>query len=138
MVAYAAALHEVQEAPDGTLTLARAGGTHEGGSRPVSPVRLKGVFERMFGSREAFADHSPWALVRTNAARLRTELPMRNVIGTADGLWNANQLFRELLLEHGYDHAFEVVDGARHNLGIIYEAVGVEGWVFHARNGGWR
>ncbi len=138
VVAYAPALHEVQEAPDGTLTLARAGGTHEGGSRPVHPVRLKEVFERMFGSREAFEDHSPWALVRTDAVRLRTELPVRIVIGTADGLWNANQLFHELLLEHGYDHEFEVVNGAGHNYGLLTEGVVVEGLLFHARSGGWR
>ncbi len=60
------------------------------------------------------------------------------IIGTADGLWNANQLFHELLLEQGYAHEFEVVEGVAHNIGALYEAVGVEGLVFHAREGGWR
>ena len=93
----------------------------------------------MFGGQpEVYAHHSPWSLVRGDATSLRTELPVRIVIGTADGLWNANQLFHELLLEQGYAHEFEVVEGVAHNIRALYEAVGVEGLVFHARESGWR
>lgn len=140
VVAYAPALLVVQETEDGSLTLARAGGTHDGSESRLLPVEIRTrVFVEMFGGQpEVYADHSPWSLVRRGAVQLRTELSVRIIIGTADGLWNANQLFHELLLEQGYGHEFEVVEGVAHNIGALYEAVGVEGLVFHAREGGWR
>ncbi len=138
VVAYAPALLDVQETADGTLTLARAGGTHGGGNRPPPTAVRTQIFERMFGGRrEAFEAGRPWAMVRSDAARLREDLPLRIVIGTADGLWNANQLFHELLLEHRYEHELAVVDGVAHNIRALYEAVGVEGLEFHAGNLGW-
>ena len=139
VVAYAPALLEVQETADGSLTLERAGGTHEGGNRPPPTAARTQIFERMFGGRRSvFEAHDPFALAPIDAARLRDELRLRIVIGTADGLWNANQLFHKLLLEHGYAPELEVVDGAAHNIRVLYAAVGVEGLAVHARHGGWR
>ena len=139
VVAYAPALLDVQETAAGTLTLARAGGTHGGGNRPPPIAVRTQIFETMFGGRrQAFDAVSPWAMVRNDAARLGADLPLRIVIGTADGLWNAYQLFHELLLEHRYEHELAVVDGVAHNIRALYEAVGVEGLNFHTGNLGWR
>jgi S-formylglutathione hydrolase FrmB len=141
VVAYAPALLEVQETSGGASTLGRAGGTHEGGSPLPAELVTKNprIFEMMFGGDPAvFARHSPWVLLPDNAARLRAELPIRIVIGTADGLWNANQLFHELMLEHGYDHEFEVIPDVAHTLDVLYRAVGTEGARLHVRAGAWR
>ena len=77
------------------MTLARAGGTHDGSESGLVPVGIRTrVFVEMFGGQpEVYADHSPWSLVRRGAVQLQTELSVRIIIGTADGLWNANQLF---------------------------------------------
>ena len=141
VVAYAPALLEVQESEDGSLTLGRAGGTHEGAPSPAERLRVENrlQFATMFGGRrEVFTRNSPWGLVPERAADLRSQLPIRIVIGTADGLWNANQLFRKLLLGHGYSHEFTAVPEVGHDLPALYAAAGVEGLTFHARSGNWR
>ena len=141
VLAYAPALLEVQKLPDGGLTLRRGGGTHAGAS-PESPALMaknKLLFERMFGGRpEIFEKQSPSTIVRQNAAALRDRLPVRIVIGTADGLWNAAQLFEKLMREHAYDHELDVVEGVAHDSDRLYDAVGAKGLAFHARANGWR
>jgi enterochelin esterase-like enzyme len=132
VTAYAPALLDVQETADGTPTLARAGGTHAGGSPPPPPAMLAQIFNTTFGGRrEVFEASSPWALVRRHSARLREELHLRIVVGTADGLWNANQLFHGLLLEQGWEHEFETVEGTAHDIRALYERHGNEGPAFH-------
>ena len=69
--------------------------------------------------------------MRRGAAKLREDLALRIVIGTADGLWNANQLFHELLLEQGWEHEFETVDGIAHDIRALYERLGSKGLAFH-------
>jgi S-formylglutathione hydrolase FrmB len=141
VVAYAPALLEVQQGADGRLTLARAGGTHEG-APPPSPRLLaasRQAFDQMFnGRREVFARHDPFVLLPEQAEHLRSDLPVRIVIGTADGLWNGNQLFHQLMLDHDYDHDFVVVPDAGHNLTTLFDAVGLEGISFHVRSNGWQ
>ncbi len=137
VLAYAPALLDVQETADGTLTLARAGGTHEGGNPPPPTAARTKIFTTMFGGRrEVFEACSPWALVRRNAVKPREDLALRIVIGTADGLWNANQLFHELLLEHGWEHELEIVDGIAHDIRTLYERVGSKGLAFHVSGDG--
>lgn len=139
VVAYAPALLDVQETADGTLTLARAGGTHEAGNPPPPTALRTAIFQRMFDGRpEAWRRHSPWELLRSGAAGLRQRLPIRIVIGTVDGLYNANMLFHEMLLEHGYEHELEIIEGVSHNIRALYAAAGLEGLSFHAGHGGWR
>ena len=140
VVAYAPALLEVQPA-DGGLTLRRAGGTHAGAT-PESPAlasKNKLLFERMFGGRpETFEEASPYTLLRRDGAQLRTRLPVRLVIGTADGLWNAAQRFDKQMRESGYEHEFEVVDGVAHDSDRLFAEVGPKGLAFHVRANGWR
>lgn len=141
VVAYAPALLEVQEGSNGMQTLARAGGTHEGGS-PMSAAladKNRRTFLKMFnGDSQVFAAHSPWALVPVLSAELRTRLPLRIVTGTSDGLWNSTRLFRELLGSQGYDHEFAAVQDVAHDLSRLYEAQGLTGIGFHARAGNWQ
>jgi S-formylglutathione hydrolase FrmB len=141
VVAYAPALLEVQPSPEGGQTLRRAGGTHAGAA-PESPALMsknKLVFQLMFGGKpEVVALHSPYTLLRLHAPRLRTQLPVRVVIGTADGLWNAAQRFRTLMREHAYELEYEEVEGVPHNIGRLYDGVGAKGLAFHAKANGWR
>ena len=137
VVAYAPALLDVHEAEGGTLTLARVGGTHEGGNPPPPAPMLARIFGTTFGgSREVFDACSPWALVRRDAAKARKDLELRVVIGTADGLRNANQLFHELLHEHGWEHDFDTVDGVAHDIRALYKRVGSKGLKFHFQKDG--
>jgi endo-1,4-beta-xylanase len=141
VVAYAPALLEVQPSPDGGQTLRRTGGTHAGAT-PESPALMaknKLVFERMFGGASAgFETHSPYTILRRDASKLRGQLPVRVVVGTADGLWNAAQRFKTLMSENAYELEFEAVEGVPHNVDRLYAAVGAKGLAFHARANGWR
>lgn len=140
VVAYAPSLLEVQKTASGPLSLVRAGDTYAaaGEMPPALVTKLSNVFQRMFdGRREIFDQYSPWTIVSRDASRLRSELPVRIVIGTADGLWNANRLFHELMLKNNYLHEFEVIEGVGHNLGPLYAAVGIKGMSFHVKAGGW-
>lgn len=141
VVAYAPALVEVQRRDDGLLTLARAGGTHDGARMPSERLlalsRIQ--FVKMFGGEpEVFERNSPWGLLHDRAARLRSELQVRIVIGTDDGLWNANQLFHERMVSQEFEHDFVVVPNVGHNLTDLYVEVGFESLAFHADAGGWR
>ena len=80
----------------------------------------------------------PAVLLPEQAEHLRSDLPVRIVIGTVDGLWNGNQLFHQLMLDHDYYHDFVVVPDAGHNLTTLFDAVGLEGISFHVRANGWQ
>ncbi len=139
VVAYAPALLEVQRAADGTETIARAGGTHAGGS-PYSPAlaaKNRQVFITMFGDdAEVFDRHSPWALVRSHATTLRDALPLRIVIGT-DWIVEREPATPRVVAENGYDHERRTID-SRGRPDVLYEEVGVDGIAWHARFKGWR
>ncbi len=140
VVAYAPAFIEVLRGPEGTVTLGRPGGTHEDGNALTANqwVRNAAMFEQMFANDpDVFAAHSPWTLVSRDASSLRDTLPVRFVIGTADGLLNANELFHELMLQNRYYHDYFVLEGIGHSLGDLYEALGVANFQFQARVGGW-
>jgi hypothetical protein len=97
------------------------------------------LFEKMFGGRrERFETASPFEILRRDASKLRTQLPMRIVIGTADGLLTAAKRFDAQLRESAYEHELEFVEGVPHNVDRLYEAVGAKGLAFHARANGWR
>jgi endo-1,4-beta-xylanase len=140
VVAYAPAFIEVLRGPDGEITLGRPGGTHEGGN-PLTAnqwARNAAMFEQMFGNDpDVFAAHSPWTIVSRDAAKLREELPVRFVIGTADGLLNANELFHDLMTQYRYFHDYTVLEGIGHNMTDLYDAVGMQNFAFQARVGGW-
>jgi len=141
VVAYAPALVEVQPDADGTLTLGRVGGTHAGGSQRSAEARAVTLLtfrEGFGGDPDVFARHSPFTIVSREAARLRDSLPLRTVIGTADGLLNANEQFHDVLVGNAYYHEYFVVKDIAHNLARLYERLGLDGLAFHARAGGWQ
>lgn len=141
VVAYAPAFIEVLRGPDGEVTLGRPGGTHEDGNALTANqwVRNAAMYEQMFANDpEVFAAHSPWTIVSRDAAKLRDALPIRFVIGTADGLLNANELFHDLLTMNRYYHDYIVLTGIGHDMTDLYDAVGMESFAFQARAGGWQ
>jgi endo-1,4-beta-xylanase len=141
VVAYAPAFIEVLRGPDGEVTLGRPGGTHEGGNAltPNQWARNAAMFEQMFDNDpDVFAAHSPWTIVSRDAPKLRDTLPIRFVIGTADGLLNANELFHELMTQHRYFHDYFVLEGVGHDIADLYEALGIHNFAFQARVGGWQ
>jgi endo-1,4-beta-xylanase len=140
VVAYAPAFIEVLRGPDGEVTLGRPGGTHEDGNALTANqwVRNAAMYEQMFANDpDVFAAHSPWTLVARDATKLRETLPIRFVVGTADGLLNANELFHELLLDYRYYHDYFVLEGIGHDFGDLYDAVGMLNFAFQAEAGGW-
>jgi endo-1,4-beta-xylanase len=141
VVAYAPAFIEVLRGPEGALTLGRPGGTHEGGNAltPNQWVRNAAMFEQMFANApDVFAAHSPWTIVSRDAAKLRETLPVRFVIGTDDGLLNANELFHDLMTLNRYYHEYFVLKGIGHNITDLYDAIGMDSFAFQARAGGWQ
>ena len=140
VVAYAPAFIEVLRGPEGTVTLGRPGGTHEDGNALTANQweRNEAMFEQMFANDpDVFAAHSPWTIVSRDASSLRDALPIRFVVGTADGLLNANELFHELMLQNRYYHDYFVLEGIGHDLGDLYDVFGMANFQFQARAGGW-
>jgi endo-1,4-beta-xylanase len=141
VVAYAPAFIEVLRGPDGEITLGRPGGTHEGGN-PLTTnqwARNAAMFEQMFDNDpDVFAAHSPLAIVARDAAMLRDRLPIRFVIGTDDGLLNANELFHDLMTQYRYFHEYFVLEGIGHDMTALYDALGMHNLAFQARAGGWQ
>lgn len=140
VVAYAPAFIEVLRGPDGEVTLGRPGGTHEDGNpfTAANWARNEAMYEQMFDNDpDVFAAHSPWAIVARDATRLRDTLPIRFVIGTADGLLNSNELFHGLLLEYRYYHDYFVLKGIGHNFGDLFAQVGLANLAFQAEAGAW-
>jgi len=141
VVAYAPAFIEVLRGPDGEVTLGRPGGTHEGGNAltPNQWARNAAMFEQMFANDpHVFAAHSPWTIVSRDASKLRETLPVRFVIGTDDGLLNANELFHDMMTVNRYYHEYFVLKGIGHNMTDLYDAIGMDSFVFQARAGGWQ
>jgi endo-1,4-beta-xylanase len=140
VVAYAPALLEVVGEQEGSLTVAPIGGTHEGGSQRAAELmgRTGVAVKQVFGDRDAFAKYSPFSLVSVDAARLRSTLPVRIIIGTGDGLLNANEAFHDLMNSRGYYHDYFVLKDIAHQLRRLYQSMGVSGLQFHAAAGGWR
>lgn len=141
VVAYAPAFIEVLRGPNGEVTLGRPGGTHEGGN-PLTAnqwARNAAMFEQMFDNDpDVFAAHSPWTIVSRDAAKLRESLPIRFVIGTDDGLLNANELFHDLMTQYRYFHEYFVLEGIGHSMNDLYDALGLHSFAFQARVGGWQ
>jgi S-formylglutathione hydrolase FrmB len=141
VVAYAPALLEVGPDENGILTLNRVGGTHAGGSERSADARAVTLltFRQAFGGDPAvFAKHSPFTIVSREAASLRERLPLRIVIGTADGLLNSNERFHDVLVSNAYYHEYFTLKDIAHQLLRLYERLGVDGLAFHARAGGWQ
>jgi S-formylglutathione hydrolase FrmB len=141
ILAYAPALLDLLPDSSGSVALARAGGTHP----PVAPQQPALMqqnaltFQKMFGGEpELWARHSPWGLVPQVAGRLRATLPIRMIVGTADGVMNGNERLHDLLNSHGYYHDYFVVQGVAHNLRGLLDRVGLDGLRFQVRNGGWQ
>ena len=97
------------------------------------------MFEQMFDNDpDVFAAHSPLAIVARDAAMLRDRLPIRFVIGTDDGLLNANELFHDLMTQYRYFHEYFVLEGIGHDMTALYDALGMHNLAFQARAGGWQ
>jgi endo-1,4-beta-xylanase len=135
VVAYAPALVRFDEELENTPAAPQPG---QRGAGP-SPETRSETYRMAFGSQaEYFRQYSPWHLVPRHAAQLGTMLPIRIIVGSEDRLLGPNQLFHDLLLDHDYDHEFEVVDGVGHDGIRLFGLVGIKGLQFQARAGGWQ
>lgn len=94
----------------------------------------RAIFDRMFGSVEAFSDFSPYRWTRANAERIRDTLPLRIVVGTDDQTLGYNQNYQQVLRQLEIPHVYHVVNGIDHNIARYYDAVGLEGLRFLAKH----
>ena len=100
----------------------------------VRHVSAQAIFDQMFESVEAFHRSSPYHWVRENAEQIRTTLPLRLVIGTADLTLGYNQKYQQVLRELEIPHVYHVVNGIDHDIARYYDAVGLEGLQFLAKH----
>ncbi len=78
------------------------------------------IFDAVHGGDMAYAEkHSPWAVVRDNADRIRGETDVRIHVGALDGLLERNQRYHMLLEELGIDHEWSIVPDAPHDLAVL-------------------
>jgi S-formylglutathione hydrolase FrmB len=97
------------------------------------------VFERMFGAnRDYFQQNSPYILAEKNAALIRKNLKLKFINGTLDFTLQNNLKLNSHLDKLGISYDFKLLDGYKHIPIPYYEAEGLNGFIFHSQNFGWR
>ncbi|MCX8038186.1 MAG: DUF4038 domain-containing protein [Candidatus Sumerlaeia bacterium] len=79
-----------------------------------------------YRSPEHFAEHNPWALVKANTETIRKGVRLRMVCGEADGLFQSNAAFKDLLTSLSIPVDWVPVAGVAHNTMGLYEEKGLE------------
>jgi endo-1,4-beta-xylanase len=74
---------------------------------------------------------NPWELVEKNGAAIRGRTFVRIAVGEKDPLKIANTSLHEFLTKHDIEHGFDVVSGAAHSPGPVYEGLGDKNWAFY-------
>lgn len=110
-------------------------GVISGALHDLESYRSRGTaFQEIYGgSVEYFEANDPWSVLRRNAGSLRGRTLVRVAVGDRDDLLDKNTAYHELLAQLGIDHEFDVVPGAAHNPGQVYDGLGDKTWAFYAR-----
>lgn len=106
-----------------------------GGYRPgeVLAHDQPDIWQRMWNADASrFDADTPFAWARRNAARVRGRLGIKMVVGTGDFLLADNRRLHALLDELKIPHAYEEVDGVKHDLPRLSAHVGARGVAFRA------
>jgi endo-1,4-beta-xylanase len=106
-----------------------------GALHDVESIAERGAtFQDIYGgSRDYFQAHSPWTLAEKNADAIRGKTKIRFLIGDQDGLLSRNRAYHALLEKLRIPHEFEVVAGAKHNAGQLYDGLGDRAFAFYAQ-----
>jgi S-formylglutathione hydrolase FrmB len=79
---------------------------------------------------------STWHLLGKNRDRIAGRLPIRIAIGTEDFSLEGAKGARDRLAELKIAYEFELVQGPDHNIYKLYDHVGLDGFLFHAKHFG--
>ena len=92
------------------------------------------IFEAVYGGDAAYARRAtPWTLTEQGAERVKARTVIRQIIGTADGLFAWNEQYHELLDRLGVAHDYVVVPDVAHNYAALDDAVGDGTLAFYRR-----
>lgn len=110
-------------------------GVISGALHDLESYRSRGTaFQEIYGgSVEYFEANDPWSVLRRNADTLRGRTYVRVAVGDKDDLLDKNTAYHELLAQLRIDHEFDVVAGAAHNPGQVYDGLGDKTWAFYTR-----
>ena len=103
------------------------------GAALVTFDRLKGrdIGKLIFNDDPQYFDqYSPWVWVRRNQDKIRRSVRVRMVIGSEDGLYQANVSFKKMLDELKIPYSWKVVEKVAHCTKCLYDQVGLEGLDF--------
>lgn len=85
------------------------------------------------GNEEYYLANDPWSLLKKHADAVRGRTFVRVAIGDKDGLLEKCTAYHRLLEQLGVEHEFDVVPGATHNPGQVYDSLGDKNWAFYAK-----
>ncbi|MBX3462193.1 MAG: hypothetical protein KF830_03405 [Planctomycetes bacterium] len=95
-------------------------------------ARREQVLREVFGGDQAeFRRRSPWQLAAAQADRLRRDLRLRLVVGSADATLPANRALHQHLEGLGIPHEYIELDGVPHDPLRTLEALGARFAAFH-------
>ncbi len=96
---------------------------------------LPAVFKKMHNDDIAqFDSTSAWAIVRSNADKIRGHVAIELILGDKDQHLSRNRHMHAVLDELKIPHGYRELPGVGHDTKRVYNDVGVEGWVFHAEH----
>jgi acetyl esterase/lipase len=85
------------------------------------------------GDMDYYQSSTAWAIVETNADKIRGRTNIRMIVGDNDGLMARNQWFHELLTRLKIQHEFVISKGAIHNLREELSRLDSNPFEFYAR-----
>lgn len=85
------------------------------------------------GNEEYYLANDAWSLLKKHADAVRGRTFIRVAIGDKDELLEKSTAYHRLLEQLGVEHEFDVLPGATHNPGQVYDGLGEKNWVFYAR-----
>ena len=83
------------------------------------------------GDLEYFKAQSPWVIAEQNAAAVRDQTRVRQIIGDRDETLAFNRDFHEHLAKLEIPHTFTVLPGVAHNPMAVLNALGEANWEFY-------
>lgn len=101
----------------------------------AGPATAQATLERVYGGDpEYFRSQSPWALAEQNAAAIRGNLAIRQLVGERDQLLENNRRFSAHLSGLRIPHTFEVLPGVSHGSPrATFAALGDSYWEFFSQ-----
>ena len=98
----------------------------------ATPAERARILQTVYGGDiDYFKAQSPWVLAEQNAAAVRGNTRVRQVIGDRDPTLSLNRVFDAHLTRLGIPHGFTVLPAVAHDPRAVLDALGEGNWEFY-------